>query len=77
MKVPTHLLTDNSVQWMTKADAAVHFGRSDRTIQKWLTNGTCAEFGLRVFKDLTGHWYIGIPISETCTSGTTAPAVLR
>jgi hypothetical protein len=41
--------------------AAAEWRRSHRTIQVWCENGTFIAAGNRVYKDITGRWWIGIP----------------
>lgn len=64
MKVPSHLAADTERRWLSCREAQAHFGRSQKTISNWIVNGTCVEFGLRVYRDPMGFYWIGIPAAD-------------
>jgi hypothetical protein len=64
MRLPQTIATDTEHRWLSTTEAQRYFSRSQATIAKWIANGTCIEFGFRIFRDITGHYWIGIPISQ-------------
>lgn len=64
MSKPSEIATDTSHRWLTLTEAAEYFGKDRSLIFRWCNNGTCIEAGFRVFRDVTGHWWVGLPVVE-------------
>lgn len=70
MQTPLYVLRDTSCQWMSSTDAVTFFQRDPSIIWDWCNDGTCIEAGFRLYRDLTGHWWIGIPHEQLRRCGT-------
>lgn len=71
MSTPQHTLSPAppwhicvGIRWLSVKEAAVEWRRSKRTIQVWCENGTLIAAGNRVYKDLTGRLWIGVPAQD-------------
>ena len=53
--------SDPSVKWVRIDEIAAEWRRSRRTICRWRANGTLAKLGYRIYKDLYGRLWIGVP----------------
>lgn len=66
----------DGLRWLTVPQAAKHFGRSDSIILRWCHSGFMLEVAdVRIRRDLTGHWLIGIPSSEVHCQNTAIPVI--
>jgi hypothetical protein len=69
MKLPSQLASDRTHTWLTITQAAAHFGRNRATIYDWCVSGFCLSARFKVFRDITGHYWIGIPVDQMVQSG--------
>jgi len=68
MKLPFAIAADMTHMWLSASEAARHFDRSRKTITVWCNDGTLVAFNIRVYRDISGHWWIGIPNVGTVES---------
>jgi hypothetical protein len=51
-------------QWLTPAEIATEYNRTQRTVQRWCKDGTLRDFGFLVIR--TGHtWWIRLAVPTT------------
>jgi hypothetical protein len=46
--------------WIPVASFARLVMRSDKTVYRWLADGTIPEFGYRAYRDVMGRWRIKV-----------------
>lgn len=51
-------------QWMSTSDIASQYGRTERTVRKWCSDGTLREFNFLVYRDRLGKWWIRERIAD-------------
>lgn len=68
MTLPSQLASDTSHRWFSVQEAARYFGKDQSIIHRWCHDGTAVEAGMRVFRDPTRHFWIGIPVVHTSIS---------
>lgn len=50
--------------WLSSAEFARMYGRCQRSVRMWCSNGTLAEFGIQTYKsncNRSGEWWIKLP----------------
>lgn len=52
------------MRWLTISEAAEFFDKDTSAIRRWCYSGAAVYFGFKVYRDITGHWKIGIPSAE-------------
>lgn len=76
MRKPDAILTDTSHHWMTVTEAARYFGKADMTIRYWCANGFfVSDVKCKLFRDVSHHWWIGVPLREVSCQTSTHQAV--
>jgi hypothetical protein len=58
-KSPVHF------NWRSTSFAAKLYGRTERQIRKWCSQGLFAKRGVAVFQDSRGRWWIALAENET------------
>lgn len=56
--------TDMTHSWLSVSEAARYFGKHHSVVRRWCYDGDCIDFGFRLRRDITGHWWIGIPSEQ-------------
>jgi hypothetical protein len=56
---PWHITT--GVTWYSASEFAKRWSRSAKQIRIWCKNGTLIDAHCRVYRDLKGRWWIGVP----------------
>jgi hypothetical protein len=58
-------LTDDGYLWRTVSEVAREYQKAPITIARWCEDGFILTLGYRLKRDVTGHWLIGTPYTET------------
>lgn len=45
-------------QWLTPAEIAAEYGRTERQVRNWCADGTLREFGFLVYHSASNSWWI-------------------
>lgn len=51
-------------QWLTPAEIAAEYGRTERTVRRWCSDGTLTEFGFKVLRT-NNSWWIREAVSRS------------
>lgn len=51
-----------NLRWISPSEMAKEWHRSAKCIREWCQDGTLVSAHCRVYKDIKGRWWIGIPI---------------
>lgn len=52
------------VVWVPTGELAHEYGRTQRTIIRWATEGFLLSLGYQLRRDLKGHWLVGVSREE-------------
>lgn len=55
-------------RWYTITQASRYFGKDPSVILRWCHAGTLLDAQCVTRRDLTGHWFIGIPLDSGVTA---------
>ena len=56
-----------SSQWLTPAEIAAQYNRSEQRVREWCRDGTLLAFGFRIHRTRNG-WWIAYPETPRFTS---------
>lgn len=56
--------TDMDVVWVPTGELAHQYGKTQRTIIRWATDGFLLSLGFQVRRDIKGHWLVGLSREE-------------
>lgn len=57
--------TPTPIHWRSTAFAAKYFGRTERRIRYWCTQGRFASLGIPVYQDTRKRWWVALEADET------------
>jgi hypothetical protein len=47
--------------WVNTKEFAIRWNRSESTVRMWCRDGTAVEFGLTIYRDPKGRWWLKVP----------------